>query len=55
MTAMGTRRIQVRLARGPSRLPLRMRLDIDRWPASATVAELIPCCQTDEYPYANYC
>ena len=39
----GTRRIQVRLARGPLRPPLRMRLDIDRWSASATVAELIPC------------
>jgi hypothetical protein len=39
----GTRRIQVRLARGSLRPPLRMRLDIDRWSASSTVAELIPC------------
>jgi hypothetical protein len=39
----GTRRIQVRLGRGPLRLPLRMRLDIDRWSASCTVVELIPC------------
>ena len=40
---VGTRRIQVRLARGPLRPPLRMRLDIDRWSASSTVVELIPC------------
>ena len=40
---MGTRRIQVRLARGLLRPPLRMRLDIDRWSASSTVVELIPC------------
>ena len=39
----GTRRIQVRLARGPLRPPLRMRLDIDRWSASSTAVELIPC------------
>jgi hypothetical protein len=39
----GTRRIQVRLARGPLHPPLRMRLDIDRWSASSTVVELIPC------------
>jgi hypothetical protein len=39
----GTWRVQVRLARGSLRPPLRMRLDIDRWSASATVAELIPC------------
>jgi len=38
----GTRRIQVRLARGPLR-PLRMRLDIDSWSASCTAVELIPC------------
>jgi hypothetical protein len=38
-----TRRVQVRLARGSLRPPLRMRLDIDRWSASATVVELIPC------------
>jgi len=40
---VGTRRIQVRLARGSLRPLLRMRLDIDRWSASATVVELIPC------------
>ena len=39
----GTRRIQVRLARGSLRPLLRMRLDIDRWSASSTVVELIPC------------
>ncbi|HJY62184.1 MAG TPA: hypothetical protein VJ418_37880 [Streptosporangiaceae bacterium] len=38
----GTRRIQVRLARGSLRPLLRMRLDIDRWSASSTVVELIP-------------
>ena len=38
-----TFRIQVRLARGALRPLLRMRLDIDRWSASSTVAELIPC------------
>ena len=37
-----TRRIQVRLARGPLYLPLRMRLDIDRWSPSSTAFELIP-------------
>jgi len=41
--ATGTLRVQVRLARGPLRPPLWMRLDIDRWSASATVVELIPC------------
>jgi hypothetical protein len=39
----GTRRIQVRLARGPLHPPVRMRLDIDRWSASSTALELIPC------------
>ena len=38
-----TRRIQVRLARESLRPLLRMRLDIDRWSASSTVVELIPC------------
>jgi hypothetical protein len=38
----GTRRIWVRLARGPLRPPVRMRLDIDRWSSSCTVLELIP-------------
>lgn len=39
----GTRRIQVRLTRGPLHPPLRMRLDIDRWSSSSTALELIPC------------
>jgi len=39
----GTRRIEVRLARGPLRPSLRMRLDIDRWSSSSTALELIPC------------
>jgi hypothetical protein len=38
----GTRRIEVRLARGPLRPPLYMRLEIDRWSDSATALELIP-------------
>ena len=40
---LGTRRIQVRLARGPLHPPLRMRLEIDRWSSSSTALELIPC------------
>jgi hypothetical protein len=40
---LGTRRIQVRLARGPLYPPLRMRLEIDRWSSSSTALELIPC------------
>jgi hypothetical protein len=41
----GTCRIQVRMARGPLRPLLRMRLDIDRWSSSPpqTALELIPC------------
>ena len=39
----GTRRIQVLLARGLLRPMLRMRLDIDRWSASSSALELIPC------------
>ena len=41
----GTGRIQVRLARGPLRPLLRMRLNIDRWswPPARTALELIPC------------
>ena len=39
----GTCRIQVRLARGPLRPPLLMRLDIDRLSSSRTALELIPC------------
>ena len=38
----GTRRIQVRLARGPLYPPLRMRLEIDRWSSASTALELIP-------------
>ena len=40
---LGTRRIQVRLARGPLHPLLRMRLDIDLWSSSSTALELIPC------------
>jgi hypothetical protein len=40
---LGTRRIEVRLARGPLRPLLRMRLDVDRWSSSSTALELIPC------------
>ena len=39
---LGTRRIQVRLARGPIYPMLRMRLEIDRWSSSSTALELIP-------------
>ena len=39
---LGTRRIQVRLARGPLYPMLPMRLDIDRWSAASTALELIP-------------
>jgi len=39
---LGTRRIQVRLARGPMYPMLRMRLEIDRWSSSSTALELIP-------------
>ena len=41
----GTNRIEVGLARGPLRPPLRMRLDVDRWypSSSRTALELIPC------------
>jgi hypothetical protein len=40
----GTCRVEVRLARGPLRPLLRMRLDVDRWfPSSRTALELIPC------------
>jgi len=40
---LGTRRLQVRLARGTLHPLLRMRLDIDRWSSSSTALELIPC------------
>jgi len=39
----GTHQIEVRLARGPLRPLVRMRLDIDRWSSSSTALELIPC------------
>jgi hypothetical protein len=39
----GTCRIEVRLARGPLRPPVRMRLDIEPWSPTATAFELIPC------------
>jgi hypothetical protein len=41
----GTCRIEVRLARGSLRRPLRMRLDIDHWSSAPprTAFELIPC------------
>ncbi len=38
----GTCRVEVRLARGPLRPPLRMRLDVDCWSPSRTALELIP-------------
>jgi hypothetical protein len=40
---LGTWRIEVRLARGPLRPPVRMQLHIDHWSATATAIELIPC------------
>ena len=40
---VGTCRIEVRLARGPLRPPVRMRLEIHQWSATATALELIPC------------
>jgi hypothetical protein len=39
----GTCRIEVRLARGPLRPPVRMRLEIEPWSPTAAVLELIPC------------
>ena len=39
----GTYRINVRLARGPLRPPVRMRLEIAPWYTGATALELIPC------------
>ena len=39
----GTCQIEVRLARGRLRPPLRMRLDIDHWSATSTTLTLIPC------------
>ena len=42
---LGTRRIEVRLARGRLRPPVRMRLEITPWYNGATALELIPCQQ----------
>jgi hypothetical protein len=39
----GTCRIEVRLARGPLRPPVRMRLEIEPWSPTATALDLIPC------------
>jgi hypothetical protein len=39
----GTCQIEVRLARGPLRPPVRMRLAIEPWSPAATALELIPC------------
>jgi hypothetical protein len=39
----GTTRIEVRLAHGPLRPPMRMRLEIEPWSPTATALELIPC------------
>jgi hypothetical protein len=39
----GTWRIEIQLARGPLRPPVRMRLDIAPWYTGATALELIPC------------
>jgi hypothetical protein len=39
----GTWRVEVRLARGPLRPRLRMRLHLDHWSATSTALELIPC------------
>jgi hypothetical protein len=47
----GTCRIEVRLARGPLRSLLRMRLDVDRW-SSSTALELIPSARVR--PVASY-
>jgi hypothetical protein len=43
----GARQIEVRLAQGPLRPRVRMRLEVDRWSASSarTALELIPCQQ----------
>ena len=40
---LGICRIEVYLAHGPLRPPVRMRLDIDRWSATSTALQLIPC------------
>ena len=39
----GTCRAQARLARGPLRPAVAMRLDFDRWSSSSTAVELMPC------------
>jgi hypothetical protein len=50
----GTYRIEVRLARGLLRRPLRMRLNLDRWSwrPARTALELIPCQRV--WPTAAY-
>lgn len=48
----GTCRIEVRLARGPLRPLLRMRLYVDWWSSSSTAVELIPCARVR--PTATY-
>jgi hypothetical protein len=40
---LGTCRIEVQLGRGRLRPPVRMRLDFDRWSATSTALQLIPC------------
>jgi hypothetical protein len=40
---LGTCRIEVRLARGLLRPPVRMRLEIEPWSPTATALELTPC------------
>jgi hypothetical protein len=40
---LGTRRIEVRLSRGPLRPPVRMRLEFEPWSPTATALDLIPC------------
>jgi hypothetical protein len=50
---LGTCRIEVHLGRGPLRPPVRMRLDIDRWSATSTALQLIPCQRVR--PSAAYC
>jgi hypothetical protein len=40
---LGTCRIEVHLGRGLLHPPVRMRLDLDRWSATSTALQLIPC------------
>jgi len=52
--ATGTCTVQVRLGRGPLRLPLRMRLQVDQWSSAPprTALELTPCGRV--WPSAAY-